>query len=97
STDELFAPDRFTHPKLHAAQKRYDEVFAETKSIWATWERISGEAGVKDYFASVTATAIKHCAGTGSVVAEGFVLKNIIAEIKAKLGPEYQCWNTERV
>ena len=97
STDELFAPDRFSQPKLHPAQRRYDEVFAETKSIWATWERISGEAGVKDYFATVTATAIKHCAGAGSVVVEGFVLRNITAEIKAKLGTDYQCWSTGRV
>src|SRR5262245_46195760 len=97
STDELFAPDRFVQPKLHATQKRYEEVFSETKSIWATWERINGEAGVTDYFASVTATAIKHCAGSGSVVVEGFVLKNIIDEIKAKLGPDYQCWSTGRI
>lgn len=97
STDELFAPNRFAHPRLHAAQKVYDEVFSETKSIWATWERISGEAGVKDYFASVIATAIKHCAGASSVVVEGFVLTNIIPEISAKLGPDYMCWSTERV
>ena len=97
STDELFAPDRFAQPKLHPTQKRYDEVFSETKSIWATWERINGEGEVRDYFASVTATAIKHCAGAGSVVVEGFVLRNIIDEIKAKLGPDYQCWSTGRV
>jgi SAM-dependent methyltransferase len=97
STDELFAPDRFSQPKLHPAQRRYDEVFAETKSIWATWERINGEAGVRDYFATATATAIKHCAGAGSVVVEGFVLRNITAEIKTKLGPDYQCWSTSRV
>lgn len=96
STDLLFAPDRYTHPKLHPVQKRYDEVFSETKSIWATWESIHGETGVNDYFASVTATAIRHCAGVGSVVVEGFVLKNILDDIKAKLGPDYRCWRTER-
>lgn len=97
SVDELFAPARFEKPRLHPVQKRYEESFNKTRSIWATWEAINEEPGVKDYFAEVIGKAIKQCSGCGVVIVEGFVLTNLIAEINQQLGSGYQTWIVDKV
>jgi ubiquinone/menaquinone biosynthesis C-methylase UbiE len=92
STDVLFSPIRTQSPRIEPAQRLYDATFADTHSIWATWERIKDEQGVRPYFASVVATAIRHCTGAGLVVVEGFVLEHLVAEVQTKLGDSYKCW-----
>ena len=97
STDRLFAPARAGTPRLSPAQKSYEDVFKSTQSIWATWEIIEEKDEVKSYFASVIADAIRHCAGNGLVVVEGFVLESLVPLIEKNLGPSFQCWQASKV
>jgi SAM-dependent methyltransferase len=94
STDELLSPERSDNPRVAPAQKRFSEVFGETKSIWATWDRIKEEEGVKRYFATVVSSAIRHCAGSGIVIVEGFIVSSLVAEIIEFLGPDFRYWET---
>jgi len=94
ATDELLSPQRSDTPRIAPPQKRFSEVFGETKSIWATWDRIKEEDGVKNYFATVVASAIRHCAGSGIVVVEGFIVSSLISEIIELLGPNFRYWET---
>jgi SAM-dependent methyltransferase len=94
STDELLSPERSDNPRVAPAQKRFSEVFGETKSIWATWDRIKEEEGVKKYFGTVVSGAIRHCAGSGIVIVEGFIVSSLVAEIMKLLGPDFRYWET---
>lgn len=96
ATDELFAPTRSQHPQVAPEQRIYDESIRQTGSIWATWDKIKSDPAVRDYFSNVISSAIRHCTGDGKVIVEGFVATDLIPEIEANLGGEYQCWRTMR-
>lgn len=97
STDMLFSPMRAPKQRLAPPQQLYDRVFEQTKSIWATWEKIKDQDGVPEYFAKVIADAIRHCAGGGIVVVEGFILKSLASLVEQDLGASYRCWQLSKM
>lgn len=97
STDELFSPLRFDRPKLSREQRLYDEIFNDTKSIWATWDRIKGDDEVVSYFATAVADAIMQCDGAGLIIVEGFILDSLISEIQRTLGSRFRYWKVTGV
>ncbi len=96
STDELFHPARATPHRVPPEQKMYDQAVAETQSIWAAWDKLKHRPEIRAYFATVISKAVRHSAGADQVVVEGFVVTDLIAEIEAKLGPDFQCWRVAR-
>jgi hypothetical protein len=98
ATDQLFSPirDPQIKAKLAPEQKIYDESLKETRSIWATWDKIKHDPAIREYFAKVIVRAIQHCEGSGQVIVEGFVATDLVADVEARLGADFQCWQTQR-
>lgn len=92
ATDQLFNPVRSDAPRSSPAQSSYDAAFNKTQSIWAAWDIVKDEDGVRPMFVDTIARAIRQCAGARVIVVEGFVLDSLVEEVTQALGGDYSCW-----
>lgn len=92
STDQLLMPTRALGCRVTAEQQAYDKLMAEAGDIALTWSKLRHDPKARAYFADVIAEAVRHCAGAGQVVVEGFTATDLVDEVKARLGPGYYCW-----
>jgi hypothetical protein len=96
STDALMRPGRAKNAVVAPAQAKLDAKIKEKRWLSIVWDDLRDDESVRTYCATVIADAIRQCRSAGTVIVEGHVLEDLGADIEARLGPDFRCWNMTR-
>lgn len=93
SVDNLIRPKRAENATISDLQSLIDQnLKKENRSIRKMWEKLKNNHKIRAYLAEAITESIKKCRYSDTIIVEGYIAKDILAEIEKKLGNEYKCW-----